>query len=932
MRSLWAAGLLLRRLRADRWIVLLIFFLVAVTSFVFAAAPRLFNRVSDNALRYTVEIAPPVQRSLSLSLASSLTPGADGGVSGVRAYGDGLARDFPASITHLMASRSLSVTTTRFYVTDPPSYETHVSLRYRDGLPDATRLVSGRWPVDRGVPLLPVSGAGSDSRQQEQPVVVEVAFSEDEASEIGVHLGDRLAITVDGSDPLLAGTSYRIGPTELLVVGLYAPLDRKADYWSGDANLLQITPAGSDTHPVAFATAYVPAATYPTLWASGLPFHYEWRFLVDPQRLDAGAVPRLQMDLRRLGVAAGSTELASGGGVQLHTGLPGILDRYAAQRALSESVLSIATIGPFGLAGGALGMVAFLLIRRRRATLALARGRGASGSLVLGTQLWEAILVAGSAALVGWLLAVMAIPARSSPLSADLAAAVGGASILLLVGVSWPTARRPLGQLDREDPPVLRVAPRRLVIEMTIVVIAGAAAVILRQQGLLVAAPGGTGFNPLVAAVPVLAGLAAGIIAMRLYLLPIRGLGWLAARRRDLVPVLGLRTIGRHPAAANLPLLVLMLTAAFGTFSAVIVSSIDRGQVVASYQEVGADYRLEKIGIGALAPSLDPAAIPGVQAVAPGLVDESAPFASTPTQRASTYLDAVDPAAYADVAAGSPADPAWPDAFLLAPAGDGIGTPQNPIPAILSQQVPVGSASLGTGRTFQMRVAGKYMTFLVVQRRAAFAGLGEPATFAIVPFNWVQAAFSPQLLPPSVMWLRAPSSVAQPLAAAAGVAASTRIVSRYDAYAALHDAPLGAAIAAGYALALLVAALYMALTIIGAVALSAARRTQDLAYLRTLGVTAPQALGLTVVEHAPLVVVALVPGVALGIGLTFLLEPGLGLATFAGTSHPVALYLDWPTLALLLAALIGVVAVAVTAGTWVARRARLVDALRIGED
>ncbi len=82
---------------------------------------------------------------------------------------------------------------------------------------------------------------------------------------------------------------------------------------------------------------------------------------------------------------------------------------------------------------------------------------------------------------------------------------------------------------------------------------------------------------------PVLAGLAAGIVALRLYPLPIRALGWLAARRRDFVPVLGLRTIGRHPGAANLPLLVLLLTAAFGAFSSVLASSIDRGQVTASY-------------------------------------------------------------------------------------------------------------------------------------------------------------------------------------------------------------------------------------------------------------------------------------------------------------------------------------------------------------
>ena len=61
-----------------------------------------------------------------------------------------------------------------------------------------------------------------------------------------------------------------------------------------------------------------------------------------------------------------------------------------------------------------------------------------------------------------------------------------------------------------------------------------------------------------------------GIVLLRVYPFPIRAGGWLAARRRDLVPVLGLRNVGRHSAAVALPLLVLMLTAAFTAFASVV--------------------------------------------------------------------------------------------------------------------------------------------------------------------------------------------------------------------------------------------------------------------------------------------------------------------------------------------------------------------------
>ncbi|HEY4227746.1 MAG TPA: hypothetical protein VGM49_05365, partial [Candidatus Limnocylindrales bacterium] len=476
MRSLWAAGLLLRRLKTERGIILLIVILVGSTSFVFAAAPRLFNRVSDEALHFVAAAARPADRNLALNVISTVTPATEGGVSSVRAYGDELTKQIPPSITAVVADRQMRITTPRFFIPSPPLLETHISLRYQDGVTDATRLVAGRWPVDHGVKLHAIppgtpAGGGAD----EPPVVLEAALSTDEATAIGVKVGDRLTITLDGSDPLVRGGgvqenpqlinrgAFRIGPAEVEIVGLFAPLDPDAQQWYGDAGLLEVEHHGSEDNPIAYATAYIAPEEYPSIWSSGLPFHLEWRYFVDPQRLDAGQVEQLQSDLHRLALIGASAAGGASGTLSVLTGLPAILDRYATQRALSESVLSIAAIGPFGLAAGAMAMVAILLVRRRRTTLALTRGRGASGALVLGTQLWESTLIAGGAALLGLLVAVLVVPARANPLSPILAVGVGATAVLLLVGANWPTARRSLGQLERDDAPVLRVPARRLV-------------------------------------------------------------------------------------------------------------------------------------------------------------------------------------------------------------------------------------------------------------------------------------------------------------------------------------------------------------------------------------------------------------------------------------------------------------------------------------
>ena len=163
MRSLWAAGLLLRRLRSEGGVILLIFALVAGTSFVFAAAPRLFNRVSDDALRYAARVATPVQRTISATVVTNI--GGGDGVSAIRERGERVARQFSPAVGALVSERLLRFTSVRFLVREPPSYDTRITLRYQDGFTDATRIVEGRLPEDHGVPLRVIAVRGSEERR-----------------------------------------------------------------------------------------------------------------------------------------------------------------------------------------------------------------------------------------------------------------------------------------------------------------------------------------------------------------------------------------------------------------------------------------------------------------------------------------------------------------------------------------------------------------------------------------------------------------------------------------------------------------------------------------------------------------------------------------------------------------------------------------------
>ena len=927
MRSIVAAAYLLRWLRAEAGLALLIVTLVGVTSFLFAAAPRLFNQVADEGLRHEVTTAAAQRRGIELTSTSTIAPFADPMAVIERQAGAAFDR-FPATVQSLVAERRLVTTSARFTVIEPPRVPTHISLRYQDGLDDAIRLVNGRMPESTGqaLPVATFPGSAPAEPPSDEPPRLEIALSDETARATGIEVGDVLAVTLDGNDPLVGRGLARPVEVEFDVVGRFALTDPGADVWFGDTRLRRPRIGGSDEEPILFPAALIARDAVSDVIGLGLPFQHAWRYLVDGTRLDAGQLDVLMPDLRRMVRQFPSTPRASDpGALVLRTGLVSLTEQYLAERAASEAVLSVAAVGPLALALGSIGMTAVLLVARRRSSVTLARDRGASGRLILGAQLLESTVLAGWAALLGLAAAQALVPGRASSLSAGLALATGIGAVLVLVAATLPAIRRRTVESARQEAVSVRVAPRRLVLELTAVILAVAGIGLLQRRGLAtgVADAEAARFDPFLAAVPVLTGFAVAVIASRLYPLPIRALGWLAARRRDLVPVLGLRNVGRRPSLAALPLLILLLAAGFGSFASVVMSSVERGQVESSWMTVGADYRIEATDGASLAP-LDLRGVPGVEATAAALVEPAAPFETDRGSVGRIRLDAVDPAGYAAVTAGSPLGVSWPPEF-------GASSPDATVPAIVSRTLPPGLRELAVGDTVEMRVGPDEVVVQVVEVRDSHPGVATNVPFMVVPLGAVEAAAGRPVAPNTVFVRGAPDLQGALAAATVSAGDGATVLSRQVSFDDLHDAPLVAAVANGFRVALVVAAAYSALSVIAALALSAARRSQDLAFLRTLGVTARQAVGITVIEHGIPVVVALIPGIATGIIVAGLLESSLGLDAFVGGPAPYRVHVDWAAIALVGAGLLVVVAVAIGTSTWLARRARAIEALRVGD-
>jgi putative ABC transport system permease protein len=915
---IWAAAFLLRRLRSERGVLLLLVLLVAMTSLIVAAAPRLYNAVADAGLRSLLAESSPVRRNIALTQdllpdLAALTPAA------LQEQGASNARPFGPVIDDIIRSREVLVATPRFGV-PAPNYRTYVSLRAMTGIEPETELVDGRWPARVTTPPTDESNGPT----------IEIAVSTTTADESGLAVGQDLPASLDGTDPLLApfGPGFE-APATFSIVGTFRIKDPAAEIWYADSRLEHVGLEFTTNEAVAYATALIAPDAVPDVASLGIPVHIEWRSFIDPKRMDVGVLDSLLPALQRLDTQFGRTSIRATDAVLLRTDLAGVINRYSRQRAASDAVLTVAAIGPLALAGAAIGMLAVLLGRRRRASTTLARARGASTGLLVLAQAWEAAVFIGAAALVGYGLAIVLVQGRASPASAVLAAAIALGGIAIYVVSLLPALRRPIELGARDVTPPLRVAPRRFVLEATAVGMSVAGIFLLQQRGLTITPDGREAIraDPFLAAVPMLAGAAAGIVTTRLYPIPVRFLGWLAARLRGIVPVLALRHVVRRPSFAALPILVLLATAAFSSFALLVMSSLDRGQVEAAWRAVGADYRITAQE-GRSLTDLDPTTVPGVEAAASAYNLDSAQMRLALGRVVRIDFVAIDAPGYAAVA-GPPIAPSWP-AELLEPRV-AAGTPEDPIPAVISSTMPPGVAPIGVGEGVTVRLGDTFWSFRIVAVRSELPGVAETAPFLITPIQSV-LPLSTQVTP-NVTWVKGSAAAGPELAGLVQRVGppSTDLLSRDAWYVELKSEPLIQVIVDAFRLAFVLAAAYAAISIVIALTLTAARRAEDLAFLRTLGLSPRQSAGLVVVEHGVPILLSLVPGIATGIAVAFLLERTLGLDAFLGGGTSYRVVLDWTGIALVAGLLIGVVVLAITISTWLARRVPLAEALRVGE-
>ncbi|MGW0010050.1 FtsX-like permease family protein, partial [Streptomyces tendae] len=452
--------------------------------------------------------------------------------------------------------------------------------------------------------------------------------------------------------------------------------------------------------------------------------------------------------------------------------------------------------------------------------------------------------------------------------------------------------------------------------ELTVVVLALGAVELLRRRGTT------DGAGDLVAMAPVLVGVIAALVLVRLYPLPLRGLARPARRLRGAVGPLALARAGRTSASAVLPLLALLTAFTVAAFGGSVLSGVADARDRAALISVGADGRVEAEAAlpAGLAERLGQA--PGVRKVTEVGLDYQA---RTNDGRQSLPLAAVDPGDYAALA-GRTGLGAFRAGELRGPDGAEGGSEDAVLPALAS---PTVAERFGDD-TFQVRLAdGGHATLrIVVVRDRTPAVYGDE--FLVVDRAGLPAAAAR----PNVLLLTGDDLDAGAVHRAVDDAGTVHL--RSEERGTFVDSPLQSGAERIYTAAVAAGAGYAALALLLSLASAAPERAALLARLRTMGLTRAQGRRLLVLESLPQALPAALGGILTGWAAVRLLSPGIDLTTIAvsSTTSPAGraeLSADpWSLAVPAVAVLVLTVGVAALQAWWSGRRGAVAE-LRAGD-
>ncbi len=543
------------------------------------------------------------------------------------------------------------------------------------------------------------------------------------------------------------------------------------------------------------------------------------------------------------------------------------VDAELTRSTATTSVLAMVAAGPVGVVIAVLLLAVRLLTARRARAIAIASARGASALRLRTTLAIEGLLIGLPAALLGAVIGIVLT------LGASFAPALITAPLLVGLVPAVLLASRPLGvgRGERSDLDGAGLGRFRWIAELVILGLAVLSIVLLGQRGI----PTGTrvAFDPLVVATPLLLTLAACVIVLRIYPLPLAVVLRSARPRPGLVAFLGAARGLRDQAAGLAPVLAMLVAVSITVFSGVLLATTSHGIDEAANEKVGSDVSVTAVGFHD--DELDRMrAEPGVRAFA-AVASSDDEHVRIDGELVSIATVAVDTADLEAVQRGMAAAVTIPAS--LKARDDGT------IPVIVSEKLAglIGDGDLSLRGT----------KFVVVGTTPDLNPFTTRETWLLSDATNVDKIMESGTPPRQV--LAAATSGTTPDELGRQLKSDGAVVETRTALAdALRSDPsiygLSAALIIAIALLSFLAAAAVVLTLV----LGSRAREQLLANLRTLGITRRRERAILGWEIGPIAAVTLVVGVIFGMVLPAIVLAGVDLVQFTGGSRQPTIVLD----------------------------------------
>ncbi|MBM7505607.1 FtsX-like permease family protein [Agromyces aurantiacus] len=773
------------------------------------------------------------------------------------------------------------------------------------------RLVEGDWPA-------PLPGPLAESQAEAAEIVLAAPVAE----AMRWQVGDERTVDEAGLRAVVR------------LAGIVEAVDPDAGFWTHLPTALRASVVDNGVSPPQYtAVAWFDPASWPDFAEVALALRMDAWIPVDASAIDAADADRIagqlgefsstsqvlgsgrSVEVTIAGAAPGTVipyiSYSTVGVVGFTTGLRDALVEMTTAAASVDAVLATVASGPLGVAVAVLVLGARVVFERRRTGLELAAARGASPAQLRTVLLAEGLVLGIPAGAAGAALAIALTPGSTGLAGWWIAAVLAVTPAVLLVARAGELS--PLRRA-RADLGGTAGGRWRVVVEALVVIVGAASVALLLQRGTSGAAE--VGVDPLLAAAPLLLALAACVLVLRLYPLPLAALVRRMSRRRDLVPFLGSARALRDPSAGLVPVLAVVVGVSVAVTSAVVLATLDTGIDVASDRRVGADLAVSGVPI-TRAQLAEMREADGVEAIAPVYSTRPALLEVDGRSRATTLI-VVDRAELAAVQQGRE------DALVL-PA-ELAETGADPAPVVVSRSVGEAIADApdvsleGRG----IRIAATVDAQSPFTPRSAWVLVdranAEPFTDTLVPRN-VLVRLDPGADPDEVgAALTAIAGDGATAATPAGLAAGIR---------ALPDSQgLRIGLLAGIAAATVLTALALALTLL----VGQSARARLLPLLATLGLGRRGEQALVAWEIAPVTAVAVLAGVALGAIVPVVVLQGVDLRAFTGGSTPPAVTYDWALIGAVVIASVAVSAVAAGIASHVGGRVSAARAMRKEEE